>query len=131
MTLGTTINSIVDDGNGVTTAFAFPFLVPAASDLVVVYVSPTDQPAVLLQLSLGTFDGDALLMGSGSAAPRASEPAAAAGAPEPAASASLPEVSSLSSFLLMSSGSAALRVQSLQLLLGPPPSLQQAPPSLR
>ena len=48
MTLGTTINSIVDDGNGVTTAFAFPFLVPAASDLVVVYVSPTDQPAVLL-----------------------------------------------------------------------------------
>ena len=48
MTLGTTINSIVDDGNGVTTAFAFPFLVPAASDLVVVYVSPAGQPTVLL-----------------------------------------------------------------------------------
>ena len=39
MTIGTTLNTITVEGNGATTAFAYPFLMPSASDAVVIYTT--------------------------------------------------------------------------------------------
>jgi hypothetical protein len=39
MTIGTQLNSITVDGNGATTTFAYPFLIPAASDAIVIYTA--------------------------------------------------------------------------------------------
>jgi hypothetical protein len=39
MTIGTQISSITVDGNGVTPSFAYPFLMPSASDAVVIYTA--------------------------------------------------------------------------------------------
>ena len=47
MTIGTTISSIVAEGNGSNTNFPFPFLVPAASDLVVTYIDADGVETVL------------------------------------------------------------------------------------
>ena len=41
MTIGTTISAITVSGNGVTTSFAYPFLIPNASNAVVTYTSST------------------------------------------------------------------------------------------
>ena len=47
MTIGTTISSITDQGNSVTTAFAYPFLIPAASDANVLYTDTTGIQTVI------------------------------------------------------------------------------------
>ena len=47
MTIGTQINTITVDGNGVTTSFVYPFNIPAASDAVVTYTSTTGVETVL------------------------------------------------------------------------------------
>lgn len=53
MTIGTTISSITDQGNSVTTAFAYPFLIPAASDANVLYTAANGEQTVISALSYG------------------------------------------------------------------------------
>lgn len=48
MTIGTTLSTITVDGNGVTTTFTYPFLIPQASDAVVTYTDANSNAAVLL-----------------------------------------------------------------------------------
>ena len=48
MTIGTTLSIVTVEGNGATTTFSYPFLIPAASDALVVY---TDTTGVQTQLS--------------------------------------------------------------------------------
>jgi hypothetical protein len=47
VTLGTTISGITGEGNGVTVVFVYPFQMPAASDAVVTYTSPTGTVTVI------------------------------------------------------------------------------------
>ena len=47
MTLGTTANTITVEGNGATTAFAYPFLMPAASDAQVIVTDSTGVQTLL------------------------------------------------------------------------------------
>lgn len=47
MTLGTTLSAITVEGNGVTTTFTYPFLIPAASDAVITYTDANSNATVL------------------------------------------------------------------------------------
>lgn len=48
MTIGTTLNTITVDGNGATTTFTYPFLIPLPSDAVVTFTDANSNGTVLL-----------------------------------------------------------------------------------
>lgn len=56
MTVGTTLSSISAEGNGVTTSFAYPFLVPSSSELVVTFTD-ADSNATILTTSAFSVSG--------------------------------------------------------------------------
>ena len=59
MTIGTTISSITVQGNGVTTSFAYPFLMPNAAFAVVTY-TPNGGPQQVLTATEYTSTADAV-----------------------------------------------------------------------